>query len=305
MPNVPPPDFIVVGLQRSGSSWVNALLSGHPNIVSFPTLWGDQTGVSEGHIFDNLAKIKEDGGKSAIYSFTHYHNDFFTPLVPLIINKASKEDLYDAVRERYNLWCDIQRKKTKKKLAGEKTVEYIFCLDLIDEIYPGIKKLCILRDPRDRVVSFHFHQLRRGQKKEKGITIAYARNYCQNRINPEYEKLLAYSGNIHCFTYEQLSYEPKEALSKILKYLKAKVSDKIIEDMIKEGSFESVTARDKIANEGKRKKGEQSMKSHYRKGVVEDWKNHLTTEQVNIIKKETSLLQNKVSKKYNLPKYYD
>ena len=303
MSETPPPDFIVIGLQRSGSSWVTAFLSGHPEIICIPTLYGEQTGVGEGHIFDNLAKIDEDGGKSCLHSFTHYHDDFFAPLVPLIINKVSKKELYDAFRERYNLWCDVQRKKTGKRLVGEKTTEYVFYLDLIDEFYPGIKKLCILRDPRDRIVSFHFHKLRRNQKKENKITDAYTKNYCQTRIKPEYEKLLAYSGNIHCFTYEQMTSDPKTTLRNILNYLEAKTSNEIIEAMIKEGSFESVTERDQIAKDGKRKRGQESLKSHYRKGIVEDWKNHLTKEQVAIIKQELSSLQKKVCKKYNLPQY--
>ncbi len=123
MSETPPPDFIVIGLQRSGSSWVTAFLSGHPEIICIPTLYGEQTGVGEGHIFDNLAKIDEDGGKSCLHSFTHYHDDFFAPLVPLIINKVSKKELYDAFRERYNLWCDVQRKKTGKRWVGKKTTQ--------------------------------------------------------------------------------------------------------------------------------------------------------------------------------------
>ena len=137
------PDFFVVGLQKSGSYWVTALLNAHPEIRCFPDLYGGQTGVGEGRIFDMLASIDEDNGVAFKNSFLNYHNGFYADLVPLL-NKISRKDLYIKFRDRYREWCNMHR--NGKRLVGDKTTEYIFHLDMIDDFYPGVKKICIIRD---------------------------------------------------------------------------------------------------------------------------------------------------------------
>jgi len=290
------PDFLVIATQKSGCYWVSALMDAHPEISCFPSMYGGQTGVEEGHVFDVLATTDKDGGKQFIKSFTETREGFFADLVPYL-HKVSRNKLYDLFRERYSQWCNLYRKKL---LVGEKTAEYLLHLDIVDYFYPRIKKLCIIRNPKDRVVSFHFHQLRRGQKIEQKITDKYVLNYCQNRMKREYEILLNYKGNIHCFTYEALTKNPELVVDGILEYLEVKSTNEIIANMISRASFENLTKKDKLIKDRSRKRGEENRKSQYRKGIIGDWKNHLTPKQAEIIDDALSDLEKKVFRKYNL-----
>ena len=51
-----------------------------------------------------------------------------------------------------------RRKRQGKEIAGESTPAYIFYLKAIDSMYPIVKKFCILRDPKDRVVSYFYNE---------------------------------------------------------------------------------------------------------------------------------------------------
>ncbi len=290
------PDFLVMATQKSGCYWVSALMDAHPEISCFPSMYGGQTGVGEGHVFDVLGSIDDDGGKQFIKSFTKTRDGFFADLVHYL-HQLSRHKLYDLFRERYSQWCNLYR---KKRLVGEKTAEYLLHLDIVDYFYPKIKKLCIIRDPKDRVVSFHFHQLRKQQKTEEKITDEYVLSYCLNRIKKEYEILLNYNGNMHCFTYEALTKNPHQVLRDILDYLEVKSTKEIVNQMIAEASFENLTKKDRILDEGSRKRGEENRYSQYRKGIVGDWKNYLTPKQTKMIDTIIFDLEKKVFQKYNL-----
>ena len=185
-----------------------------------------------------------------------------------------------------------------KKLVGESTPAYVFYLDFIDNFYPGIKKICIIRNPKDRVVSWHFNQIRKGRKTEMKILDEFALDYCKKRIMKEYESLLNYNGRVHCLTYEKLSADSEAVIKDMLKYLGVETDDSVVFHMIKEGSFRNLVAKD--TGSEIRERGEESLTSHYRKGTVGDWEKHLTIEQARMIDDLLLDLQKKVFKKFNL-----
>ncbi|MCK5211114.1 sulfotransferase [Candidatus Parcubacteria bacterium] len=299
MKKINDPDFFVVGLQKSGSYWVTALLNAHPEIRCFPDLCGGQTGVCEGRIFDMLASINKDDGRAFKNSFLNHHNDFYADLVPLL-NKINQQELFNKFRDRYREWCD--KHSEGKKIVGDKTTEYVFHLDMIDDFYPRVKKICILRDPKDRIVSWNFHQIRKGRKKEEKISNKFVMDYCTNRIKKEYESMLKYNGYIHCLTYEMLKNNPNKVINNLLNYLEVKTNNKLISNMIEAASIDSCRKKDKsISKEDKKEIINNEMrKSHYRKGVVGDWKNYLTDKQVQIVDDILSSLEKKVFIKYKI-----
>jgi len=290
------PDFLVVGLNKSGSYWLAAMLDAHPEINCFPTLPGGKSGVGEPHIFDVLGSIDEDGGAQFRKSFTETRDGYFADLVPYL-DKVSRNELYDMFRERYSQWCDLFR---KKRLVGEKTQEYIFYLDIIDYFYPEIKKICIIRDSKDRLVAFYFNQVRKGREAaSKKIPDEFITSFVE-RVKKEYKILLDYPKEIYCYTYESMIQDSKNALTGVLKFLGAVVSEKILAEMIRAGSFEKLTALDAGSSDSSRKPGEELSTSHYRKGVAGDWKNYLDDQQAELVNSKLGELEKKMFKKYNL-----
>ena len=300
------PDFLGVGLEKSGNHWIAALLSAHPDISCFPVMpFVKESGeynrenVGELHIFNSLASLEpgtEDKFVRPLTDYSDRYNKLFSDLVPYL-DKVPKAEIYRMFLDRYNEICESERHG--KKLVGEATPAYVFHLDFIDSFYPNIKKLCVIREPRDRVVSWHFHQIRRGRiENSNKLSDQFIIDYCEKRIRKEYQALLDYSGNIHCLTYEGLSKTPHPVIRGTLKYLDVPADDEVIDEMLKAASFEKLTAKD---SGGKgREQGEESIMSHFRKGIVGDWKNYLADTQVKLVDPITLDLQNQVFKKYNV-----
>lgn len=281
---------------------MTALLNAHPEISAFPFLpFHNEPGknkIGEMHLFDTLASLEpgnEDKFTRPFDDFLTKYNKIFADLVPYE-KSVPRQELYRMFIERYSQYCNQMR--GSKKLVGESTPAYVFYLDFIDSFYPGVKKICIIRDPKDRVVSWHFNQLRKGRKTEMTISAPFALDYCQTRIMKEYKSLLNYSGNIYCITYERLSSHSREVIEGLLKYLEVEFDDGIISHMIEDGSFKKLDARD--SGGLGRERGEESLTSHYRKGIVGDWKNYFTKEQAEMVDNLLFDLQQKVFKKFNL-----
>lgn len=300
------PDFLAVGLEKSGNHWTAAILSAHPDIVCFPIMpFVKESGelnrenVGELHLFNGLASMEpgtEDKFTRPMEYFADRYNKLFADLVPYI-GKIPKAELYQKFIERYNEICDSERRG--KKMVGEATPAYVFHLDFIDTFYPNIKKLCVIRNPKDRIVSWHYHQIRRGRIEfSRKVDDQFIIVYCKTRIQKEYQALLNYTGNLSCFTYEGLINDFNETVKGVLKYLEVPFDDAVLKTMNEESSFKKLNAKDS-GSEG-RDAGEESVMSHFRKGIAGDWKNHLTESQANLVDELTGELEQKVFKKYNI-----
>lgn len=301
------PDYFIIGMQKAGTYWVTALLDSHPEIRCLPNhvmhnVSKGKTGADEGRIFDILASVDDDGGVALKHSFTLHHGGFFKNIVPLI-GKVSRKKLYSAVKKRYLEWFKFQNPKNKP-IVGDKTTEYVFHLDMIDDFFPKAKKICILRDPKDRVVSWHYHQIRKGRKKTKKISDKFILDYLKNRVIKEYESMLKYKGFIYCFKYEDLHKKIKEVVKKLISYLGAKdISDDTIKCIINAGSIETLRKKDPTCKYGQNKKeGQRVIFSHYDKGGTGDWKEHLTKRQAKMVDKMIGPLERKILKKYRMKK---
>lgn len=295
------PDFFVVGLQKCATYTVDAILDAHPQIRCLPNhpihnYTKGKTGADEGRIFDMLASVDKDGGEAMKNSFLNHHGGFFANVVGLI-GKASKEELYEAVKNRYKEWFEFQNPENKP-IVGDKTTEYVFHLDMIDDFFPNAKKLCIVRDPKDRVVSWYFHQIRQGRKNEgEKITDDFIIDYIENRIRKEYENIMAYKGLIFLFTCEDLQIKPKEIIKNILSYLDANMDENLIDKMLDESSFENLQKKEILF---RKNMGESSKYLHFDSDKAENWKNYLSGQQVKMIDDRIGSLHEKILEKYRI-----
>lgn len=110
------PDFIGVGVQKAGTTWLYKMLEAHPDI---------------GMIFSDEKDTR-----------------FFTCF-------------YD----RGYAWYERHYEKITEKVKGEFSTSYFYSQDATDRIFnylPGIKLIVSLRNPVDRIISNHRHQVQLG-----------------------------------------------------------------------------------------------------------------------------------------------
>ncbi|HEY4517684.1 MAG TPA: sulfotransferase domain-containing protein, partial [Candidatus Paceibacterota bacterium] len=229
--------------------------------------------------------------------------------VPLV-GTLPKQEFYARMVKRYSEVCE--RERGSKKVVGESTPAYVFHLDFIDSLYPGIKKICVLRDPKDRITSWHFSLISKRRKEEGPITKEFALQYIEERVKKEYEALLRYQGSLFCTTYEFLTEHGIEALKEVCSYLGIEAPEKVLKDMIESGSFKEMTKRHS-KSEG-RERGDEGQWRGYlkaeeklpydlnplRKGITGDWENHIVRELAEVIDAAIAPLQTEVFLKYHL-----
>lgn len=282
-----PPDFLIVGLQKSGTYWLTNLLDSHPDITCFPTQPSGATRIHEGHFFDTLGFMDEDFRRFRKI-FSRKHEGMFRDLVPLV-GKLERHELFGRFRGRYNSFVQ-QQKRSNTRLVGEKTPEYVFYLELIEQLYPGMKKLCIVRNHSDRIISFHHQQRRKGRWKHESVEDWEVRSYCE-RIQREYRALLAHAGSIRLLSYEQLTAEPEVALTAMLTYLGVEESPELLAEMIERGRFERLAGR---------ARGHSDTSSHFRKGVVGEGKEVLTPDQREEVHRQLDDLTRRMMERFSL-----
>ena len=159
------PDFLIVGHERSGTLWTSATLNGHPDIASFPNLpfvvTAHERRVGEVHFFNTIASLEPDTADRFVRPLSDYltkYGKVFADLIPLA-DKIPKAEFYRLMVNRYSDYCDDQR--VDKAMVGESSPAYTFHLEFIDSFYPSIKKICCIRDPKDKITSWHFSKERR------------------------------------------------------------------------------------------------------------------------------------------------
>jgi LmbE family N-acetylglucosaminyl deacetylase len=262
----PPPDFLVIGLQKSGTYWLTALLDAHHDIRCFPSRPGHEDGTGEAHLFDILALMDADFPKFSKL-LTKKLGGHFAPLVPkhAPATEAARRKLMLQLRDRFNEYCVAQRLSSGKRLVGEKTTETVLHPRLVGQLYPGIRKVCILRDPRDRAVSFFFHQQRKSRIARDAVMTANAARDYVARVRRDYSGLLDMPGPLHVLTYEHLSAAPRAEVERLLRFLGVDAAPEVVELMVTEASFQALAGRNP---------GEENAGSHYRQGMPGNWSEH-------------------------------
>lgn len=306
------PDYLIVGMEKSGTTWCSTILNSHPDILSISIRedwktkgiqvkneWEKEL-IGELHFFNTIASLNK---KKTLYTrpISNYitkHKLLFKDIAQLE-GKLSDKKLIKLFLGKYNEIFEDQRIKQKKELAGEATPAYIFYLEDIDTFYPNVKKICILRDPKDRVVSFFYNEVRKGRIKDMSINDSFINDYCNSRINNEYEALINYQGDIKCILYEDLnSQKAPNVVKNMLDYLDCVYNHSTIQKMVSNADFSILSKQDHGTIS--RQKGEENIHSQFRKGIVGDWKNNLSMEQASLVENLTDKLKKIVYKKYRL-----
>lgn len=159
--------------------------------------------------------------------------------------------------------------------------------DLIKILHENqIKVVLMLRDPRDQVVSrvFHFRRSHNDRWHNTFIELSDVEaimaciegrpglrsvndliGLTQSWLDSEYEIL--------CIKYEDLSLKPLKEFQRVIHYAGINIDHRLASAIVTRNRFERLTIGKKIWKRG-RKAGQENSNSHFRKGIIGDWKNY-------------------------------
>lgn len=248
--------FFIAGTERSGTTWLQIMLNGHPDIAC----------RGEGHFVDHLIpKMDElfDDYRATIGAFNKsYFKDtdgFPTPT-----------DAHQAFIKRISIamfMADFDPDRVQP-VYGEKTPGNVRQLDTLIELFPNARFVFIIRDGRDVAVSLWHHGRRKGAPNRpplgeftKGLAASW-----RNDI-----KLLTafrdrYPNRTHIVRYEDLHTTPEKSLVRLFDFLGVTATDNMVGAAIKAGDFKRFS--------GGRSRGEEDNSAQFRKGIVGDWQNY-------------------------------
>ncbi len=165
---------------------------------------------------------------------------------------------------------------------------------LFSQLKGEYKGFHIVRDPRDTIISGYFSHLNshpvegpwakrylikhrewlKSVSKDEGIHDEIQRGYALNLMNKWYYD----DPDILEIKFESLTKEPFEMFSKIFNHIDIDIDKNHLASILDEFSFKNLS--------GGRKKGQEDVNSHFRKGVPGDWKNHFTQEHIDLFKQK-------------------
>jgi len=160
------PNFIIIGVQRGGTTSLYKYITKHPKII--PAL------RKEIHFFD----IKYSKGIS------WYQSQFMQNYIYCVLRK---------------------KKKFRDSISGEASPYYIYHPQVpkrISKIIPNIKLIILLRDPVERAISHYHHERKLGVEH---LSFEDAIKEEQKRLEAESKKILE-DENYYSFNHQHFSY---------------------------------------------------------------------------------------------------
>ena len=263
--------FFVAGQGKSGTTWLELILNAHPDVCCH----------GEGHFADML--LPELGEAAKRYNaFLKHNNSLFKEIRDY--QGLSRDHAWHIGRTAMALLLARQCDGELPAAIGERTPANVANLQMLHQLFPEAKLIHITRDPRDVAVSMWFHGIRinpEQAKKEYGspdeLAVKMAGVWVQ-LINATRQFGGSCPEQYLEVKYELLQKDFPAALRPLLTALGVDASDETIEDCREQAGFSRLT--------GGRDPGSEDRQSHFRKGVVGDWKNHLqetTVEQIDEI----------------------
>lgn len=279
--------FFVVGVPKSGTSWLMRLLDSHPEIIckGEAVFYGEST-----RSLQRILAGSEDVRRWIETSpWTHGPRD---PKLDEIVGMLA----------RSLMLRKLERSRThfpSKRIVGNKAPfrHYATVSDLLDNV-PGARLVHIIRDGRDQAISRIHHRWNRGTGRSSPIVLSPAEIAKRERYRKDPESFgkegesifadgmaeesarewahlvadarqqgVLYPGRYTEVRYEDLLLAPVAEFRRILGFLGADDSEATAADCVEHNSFERLAGRER---------GQEDVASFYRKGVAGDWRKVFT-----------------------------
>lgn len=267
------PDFVVFASPKSGTTWMQMMLNAHP----------------EAHCIESRAWGMEH--RAFANGRFHVNVDKYAAFVGGLAHLGGGEE--DLARRMHGALLDWAAARSGKRVVGEKSTPYPGTSGYALGRYASARERAVfvhlVRDPRDVVVSMFVHHswAHPAQDPEKRARIeemVRARRVPQSAIDRALENWLdverAWAGREERresdleVRYEDLVARPGAEFARVCEAVGIDSSEAVVERCVGATTFEALSGR---------ARGEEDLRSFFRKGEAGDWVNWLTAEQSDAI----------------------
>lgn len=301
------PKLFIVGFPRSGTTWIRTMLRLHPDVITISTETFAYDIVYKPFIYlpqlrlkNRLRRIKNIlpnyGLRTLLVGYSlddifkvilhEYHSFKRSKTVGLhrFISEGELLQLIESVRLQSDL-NEIQKacelvisifNKVYEQAGGdghqtlvEKTPSNLSYVDVILRSMPEAKVIEVIRDCRDVRASFAAKAKSKAwaDKSTQSVSEQWKKAI---ECGESFRKSPEFCERIHLISYEKLNHDTKGELKKILTFAELNCDDNLVDQIVQKTHVSQF------------KRGEGQ---HIYKGVVGDWINRLSEEDINTIKK--------------------
>ncbi len=302
------PVFFVVGLAKSGTTWLMKTLDAHPDVLCK----GEGRFFGKDYRREVLAQTETRQQPSSLFNAleTSEHLRLWVERSIWTRDGDTDEQIKALVRLATEHFLTEQLLASGKKIVGDKTP--LLGPGFIGEIhtvYPEAKVIHIVRDGRDQAVSFIHQQGNRAKRgrlhrltpEELEKSEAYRKDpaeipetgsgmFAEKTLRKTAENWAVrvgravedgpalFGSNYAEVRYEDLLGRPNEEAARLFAFLGVDADERVVELAVNSASFEKLSKG--------RRPGEEDPSSFYRKGVAGDWKNLFNERDKEIYKEE-------------------
>mgnify|MGYP001402598602 CR=1 FL=1 len=258
------------GPPKCGTTWVQRLMNAHPNVIA----------AGESHLADSLlvrlqqAVAAHNQAQTGMKRSTKPGKQAEHLLVSNLDLTLLARQALDRVLIGY-IRADAAsgtRDPSRPLLAVmDKTPGTGPFIDALHALYPWARFVCITRDVRDAAVSAYFHRQLLGELGSFTSPDQFAPAFASDVWGPAmlHARLAARRlPNAHYAetSYEALKDRPEQELARLLGILGLPADKATVRTCVERSDFRSLTGREPG----------QEAANYFRKGVVGDWRNHLS-----------------------------
>jgi hypothetical protein len=296
------PIFFVLGVGKSGTTWLQRMLDQHPEILCKGEGWffGREIRPERFKVPNAIGQRVQPASLYNALAEDEYLR-LWLERTAWTRDEDVEKQLADLTREAVRLFLTKKLSTSGKSIVGDKSpLLSQGTVKEIGNIFPDAKVIHIIRDGRDRAVSWMHHIWNRERPIEEGGQLTAEDQDKRDRYREDPEGFLASGESI--FTedriltasrvwasnvgsahrdapavlgdnytevrYEDLLERPEQELERIFHFLGVGADKKVLRQSVSAESFEK--------RSGGRKRGEEDSTSARRKGVAGDWKNAFT-----------------------------
>ncbi len=268
--------FFIMGGIRSGTTWLQVVLDGHPEIAC----------RGEGHFRDSLLPELKEAVDKYNKLIDGKNKDIFNEIegFPLLKPDHVLFLLASAIGLQMAQYADGK----SIRVIGERTPDNFRALSTLHQLFPEAKFIQIIRDGRDAAASGWFHNLRVSPdwtRKEFGTLPRFAAKYARYWVQVigagrAFEK--DHPAQYTEIKYEELHQDTAAGVMHLLEFLDVDTSEKAVAQCCAAGDFKTLA--------GGREPGKENRDSHFRKGTIGDWRNHFDAEATEVFERHAGRL---------------